>query len=52
MAEAKRLKRLRRRKGLIKNRNVMKQHRRFVNSPKRKLERIQQASKEGLIKGN
>ena len=38
--EVKRLKRLRRRKGLIKHRNVMKQHRRFVKSPKRNLETV------------
>ena len=36
--EAKRLKRLKRRKGLIKNYNVLKMHRQYVNSPKRALE--------------
>ncbi len=36
--EAKRLKRLKRRKGLIKSRNVMKQHKRFGKSIKRNSE--------------
>tara|TARA_A100001011_G_scaffold373231_1_gene432420 strand:+ start:1041 stop:1202 length:162 start_codon:yes stop_codon:yes gene_type:complete len=49
MTKNKKLKRLKRRKGLVKNRNVIKQHRQYTGSIKRKLERIQQAEKEGLL---
>ena len=51
MTENKRLKRLKRRKGLVKNRNVIKQHKQYTGSIKRKLTRIEQAEKEGLLTG-